>query len=483
MRFTVVQRILGMLLMVFSLTMLPPALMSTMVGDDATAPFLWAFALTLSSGLLLWLPVRRHHQELRTRDGFFVVAMFWIVLSLAGAIPFYLAESPSMDIADAVFESTSGLTTTGATVIVGIDELPLSIRFYRQQLHWLGGMGIIVLAVAILPMLGIGGMQLYRAEMPGPIKDAKLTPRIAETAKALWYIYLGLTVACASAYWLAGMTPFDAIAHAFSTVATGGFSTHDASFAYFDSALIEMVAVIFMFAGGVNFALHFYAWRRRSLGSYFVDAEFRFYGSVMLITMGIVVLVLIGTRFYDHSPTALSHGIFQVASFVTTTGFTTTAFYEWPLFLPLLLLFLGMVGACASSTSGGIKMIRFLLLFKQGQREIMRLIHPQAQILVKLGTKQVSERVIDSVWGFFATYMAVFAAMLLALIAMGLDQVTAFTALAASISNLGPGLGAVAAHFGGLSAPAKWLLSFAMVMGRLEIFTLLVLFTPAFWRR
>jgi len=478
-----VQRILGMLLMVFSLTMLPPALMSYLVGDGITAAFVVAFAAIAGAGLLLWLPVRRTRRELRNRDGFFIVAMFWVVLGLAGALPFLLTSEARLTLTDAVFESVSGLTTTGATVIFGIDELPLSLRYYRQQIQWLGGMGIIVLAVAILPMLGIGGMQLYRAEIPGPVKDVKLTPRITETAKVFWYLYFGLTVVCALAYWLAGMTPFDAVGHAFSTVGTGGFSTHDASIGYYNSPLIEAVAVVFMVAGAVNFSLHFLAWRRRSLRLYFADGEFRFFLAVLLAATALVLLVLVGAAYYSSPANGFRYAVFQVVSFATTSGFTTAAHADWPTFLPLLLLFLGMIGACASSTSGGIKLVRVMLLFKQGSREIMRLIHPQAQILVKLGSKEVSDRVIDSVWGFFATYVAVFAIMLLLLMALGLDQVTAFSALGACMGNLGPGLGRVAINYADIQPAAKWILSIAMVMGRLEIFTLLVLFTPAFWRR
>jgi len=478
-----VQRILGVLLMVFSVSMLPPALLALLVHDSALIPFLWAFSLLLGLGTLLWLPVRQVRRDLKTRDGFFIVAMFWVVLSLAGALPFVLASDPQMSLTDAIFESVSGLTTTGATVIVGIDELPLSIRYYRQQLQWLGGMGIIVLAVAILPMLGIGGMQLYRAEMPGPIKDAKLTPRITQTAKVFWYLYLGLTVICATAYWLAGMTPFDAISHSFATVSTAGFSTHDASIGYFDSGLIEAIAIVFMFAGGVNFSLHFIAWRRLSLRAYAADSEFSFYVRVLLTAILVVVFALLVSGYYPHDGHAIRHAIFQTVSFSTTTGFTTAGYHSWPTFVPLLLLFLGMVGACAGSTSGGLKLVRVLLLFKQGQREIMRLIHPQAQTMVKLGAREVNERVISAVWGFFASYVGLFVFMLLLLMAIGLDQVTAFSGLASSLSNLGPALGDLSAHYADMPALAKWMFSLAMILGRLEIFTLLVLFTPTFWRR
>jgi trk system potassium uptake protein len=382
-----------------------------------------------------------------------------------------------------MFESFSGLTTTGATVITRIDELPLSILYYRQQLQWLGGMGIIVLAVAVLPMLGIGGMQLYRAETPGPIKDNKLTPRIAETAKSLWYIYLGLTVACAFAYWLAGMSLFDAVGHAYSTVAIGGFSTHDASIGHFNSPLIDMIAVFFMFLAAANFALHFIAFRHRSVMGYWRDAEFRFYVMLLTIVITLTVLGLYLTETYERWQDALVLGLFQAVSIGTTAGFTTAEFYNWPGFIAILLLFSSFVGGCGGSTGGGIKVIRFLLLVKQGMREITRLVHPSATIPVRLGDRTVDSRVVEAVWGFFALYVASFIVMYLALAATGLDLMTAFSAVAACINNLGPGLGDVGAHYADMHDLGKWILCFAMLLGRLEIFTLLVLLTPAFWRR
>jgi trk system potassium uptake protein TrkH len=482
MKLNAVQKILGLLLMLFSLTMLPPALVSLFYEDGTATPFLKAFAALLGLGVLIWLPVCKRREELKLRDGFLVVVLFWSVLGLAGSLPFVLSTHPHLSLTDAVFESISGLTTTGATVIVGLDNLPPAILYYRQQLQWLGGMGIIVLAVAVLPMLGIGGMQLYRAETPGPMKDNKLTPRITETAKALWYIYLGLTIACALAYWLAGMTPFDAIGHAFSTVAIGGFSTHDASIGYFESALIEMIAVVFMLISGVNFALHFIAWNRKRLHGYWVDSEFRFYLALMGATTAAVILGLYLTGTYAGWGESFTQGLFHTVSIATTTGFTTTAFHEWPAFLGILLLFSSFVGGCAGSTGGGIKVIRFLLLIKQGLREIDRLIHPNAQLPVRVGGRSVNHRVVDAVWGFFSLYVASFTLMYLALAATGLDLTTAFSAVAASINNLGPGLGEVGAHFADLNSPAKWILCFAMLLGRLEIFTLLVLLSPTFWR-
>ena len=478
-----VQRILGLLLTVFSFTLMPPFIVALMAQDGAAVAFASAFALTLGVGIISWLPVRRVRRELRLRDGFIFVVMFWFVLSAIGALPFILAEHPHLSLTDAMFESVSGLTTTGATVITNLEELPLSILYYRQQLQWLGGMGIIVLAVAVLPMLGIGGMQLYRAETPGPMKDNKLTPRITETAKALWYIYLGLTIACGFAYWLAGMSVFDAVGHAFSTVAIGGFSTHDASMGYFNSPLIDMIAVVFMFLAGINFSLHFIAFRHRSVSGYWHDSEFRFYLFLITLVSTLTVLGLYFTETYDRWQDALINGLFQAVSIGTTAGFTTAEFYNWPGFIAILLLFSSFVGGCAGSTGGGIKVIRLLLLVKQGLREITRLVHPSAHIPVRVGTKNVDSRVVEAVWGFFALYVASFTAMYLALATTGLDLMTAFSAVAASINNLGPGLGGVGAHYAEMHDPGKWILCFAMLLGRLEIFTLLVLLTPAFWRK
>ena len=478
-----IQRILGILLMVFSITMLPPVVVSWWYGDSAITGFLDGFALTFGMGLVFWLPVRNRRQELRLRDGFMVVIMFWTVLGLTGALPFILSEQPHMPVTDAVFESISGLTTTGATVIVGIDDLPRSILYYRQQLQWLGGMGIIVLAVAVLPMLGIGGMQLYRAETPGPMKDTKLTPRITETAKALWYVYLGLTTVCAMGYWAAGMTLFDAICHAFSTVAIGGFSTHDASIGFFDSTLIEMIAVVFMLLAGINFALHFVAWRDKSPLIYFRDAEFRYYAFGMVAITIIVVTALHWTDTHLSWNESFTQGLFQAVSIGTTAGFTTADYSSWPAFISILLLFASFVGGCAGSTGGGIKVIRYVLLIKQGVREIYRLIHPSAQIPIRLGGKTISTRVVESVWGYFSLYVASFILMYLALALTGLDFTTAFSAVAASINNLGPGLGEVGQNYSSLSDPAKLILCFGMLLGRLEIFTLLVVLSPAYWSK
>ncbi len=478
-----VQRLFGILLILFSLSMLcPPMLVSLIYADSAMQSFVLATVITVLTGLVLWLPARNCTDDLRLRDGFVVVVFFWAMLGVFGAIPFWLSEDTQLSFTDALFESMSGLTTTGATVIVGLDSLPESILFYRQMLQWFGGMGIIVLAVAILPMLGIGGMQLYRAETPGPVKDTKLTPRIAETAKALWFIYLGLTVACALAYWLAGMSAFDAIGHAFSTVAIGGFSTHDASIGHFKSHLIEMICVVFMLLAGINFGLHFLVVRRLSFRPYAEDPEMRAYLILLSITALVAVAFLWLNHIDEDFTTAFWHGIFQAVSIGTTTGFTTASYYQWPGFLPVMLIFVSFIGGCSGSTGGGIKVVRFLLLLKQGLRELKRLVHPRAYLNVKIGKLPLSDRIVEAVWGFFSAYVAVFSIMMLLLMMTGLDQVTAFSAVAACLNNLGPGLGEVGDNYSGLNDFSKWVLSMAMLLGRLEIFTLLVLLTPDFWR-
>jgi trk system potassium uptake protein TrkH len=374
----------------------------------------------------------------------------------------------------------SGLTTTGATVITGLDFLPKSILFYRQQLQWLGGMGIIVLAVAILPMLGVGGMQLYRAETPGPIKDNKLTPRITETAKALWYVYLTFTAICATCYFMAGMSGFDAITHSFSTIAIGGFSTHDASMGYFNSNAIELISIFFMFAAGINFSLHFFAWQNKSFSHYILDQEFKAY---LKIIIGLSLFVIASLYYFQHqNQNNFITGLFHTVSIATTTGFTTSDFSGWPGALPMILILASFVGGSAGSTAGGIKVIRSLLIYKQGIREIKRLIHPNAEIPVKIGKEAISHRVVDAVWGFFSVYLIVFAFMLIAMMMVGLDYISSFSAVAATLNNLGPGLGEISSGFSNVPESAKWIAVVGMLLGRLEIFTLLVLITPAFWR-
>ena len=478
--------------MLFSIAQLLPLSVALLYGESTTAPFLMAFGITLTIGLAMWFgsripapansrEARGTQMEMRSREGFLITVLFYVGLGLTGAIPMLLAPGVTGSFTDAAFESLSGLTTTGATVIVGLDDLPKSVLFYRQLLQWLGGMGIIVLAVAILPMLGIGGMQLYRAESPGPVKDAKLTPRIAQTAKALWFLYLGLTASCGIAYWLAGMGVFDAICHAFSTVAIGGFSTHDASIGFFDSAAVETVAIAFMALSGMSFALHFAALTRRNIAAYLKDNELRLYLIALLSVAGITVAALLAHP--EASSRPFREGLFQAVSFATTTGFTTAEYVLWPAVAPVVMIFAAFAGGCAGSTAGGLKIYRMLLVLRQGFREIQRLIHPNGVFHIKLGDRLVPDRVVDAVWGYFAVYLIVFVTMVLGVLATShLDFTSAFSAVAANLNNLGPGLGEVAEHYQNLPAATKWGLMFAMLLGRLEIFTLLVVLAPSYWK-
>jgi len=481
MQFSIVFKAIGILLMVFSLTQLPPIVVDAIYQQQEALSFAVAFALTFSSGLLLYLPFRKSTKDFRIREGILVVVSFWFVLSLFATIPFLLSESLRMSFSDAFFESMSGLTTTGATVLSGLDDLPMAILYYRQQLQWLGGMGIIVLAVAILPMLGVGGMELYHAESSGISKD-RLTPKLTQTAKALWKIYLSFTVICAVAYYLAGMDIFDAIGHSYSTVAIGGFSTHDLSIGYFDNIAIESVAVVFMFLAGINFSLHFFVWRKKNVLAFFKDSEFQTYLLLLSVLIALVTLYLLNSGHYQTTQEALRYGVFQSVSIATTTGFASTNYSLWPLILPVLLIFSSFIGACAGSTGGGIKVVRVLLMFKLAMKEIKKFIHPNAQINIKLNQRSVSESTLISVWGFFSLYVIAFIFIMVALMFTGMDQVTAFSATTASINNLGPGLGDVAENYGAISESAKWILSFSMLLGRLEILTLMALLHKAFWR-
>lgn len=474
-------KVVGILFALFSISLLPPAAISYFAEDGSLQVFLISFVVIFLTGLIVWFPVRRDRSQLGPREGFLIVAAFWLSLVSAGTLPFLLSEDLHIGITDAFFESTSGLTTTGATVLTGLDFLPMSIIYYRQQLQWLGGMGIIVLAVAVMPMLGIGGMQLYQAEMPGVMGDTKLTPRIKETAKGLWNIYLGLTIICALAYWVAGMSLFDAITHSYSTVAIGGFSTHDQSFGYFDSNAIMNVAIVFMVVSGANFALHFKALSKRTLTAYTRNSEMQFYLTILLSVTLVACLVLVVNDTYADPKDSLEHGVFQAISIATTTGFTTSDFSQWPLFLPALLLAASIIGGCSGSTAGGLKVKRVILLFKQGRGEMKQLIHPEAYIPIRMDGKPISDRVMKSVWGFFAMYVFSFVVLALLLMATGLDMVTAYSTVTACLNNLGPALGDASFTYSTLSPGSKWILAFTMLLGRLELLTILIVLTPRYW--
>lgn len=481
MHLSVISRIIGFFSMGFSATILIPLLISLFFQDGETANFALCFGVTLGAGLFFWFPTRRQKAELATRDGFIIVALFWSFISLLASLPFIFSQE--MNLTDALFESVSAFTTTGATVMSGLDQMPPSLLFYRQQLQWFGGMGMIVLAVAILPMIGIGGMQLYRAEAPGPLKEEKLTPRLEQTARTLWLLYVGITVVNAFAYWLAGMSGFDAVAHALSTVSTGGFSTHDASLGYFNSTLIESIAVVFMLLGAINFSIHYVAFRNQNLKIYWQNTEVRVFLLVVLSAIILVTLMLYFSEGYEQLPPDLRNATFEVVSVITSTGFGTVDFSAWPDFLPVFLIFISFVGGCGGSTAGGLKVMRVILLVQMGYREIRRLIHPRALFSVHIGQTIVPSRTIEAVWGFFAMYIVSFGILMLLMIHSGLDQVSAFSAIATCMNNLGPGLGEVANSFSSVSEGGKLVAVVAMLLGRLEVFTILVLLTPEFWRK
>jgi len=474
-------RILSILMVLFSLSYVPVVFVALFYKEPEVSTFIFSALITFAAGFLLWCCTRLAKQELRTRDGFFIVVLVWVVLSVFAALPFVISTALPISLVDAVFEATSGLTTTGATVFTGLDDLPRSILYYRQQLHFLGGMGILILAVAVLPLLGIGGLQLFRAEASGLVKDAKLTPRVTQTAKALWVIYTGLTAVCIFAYWLGGMSLFDAVAFGFSTISTGGFTPYDASFAYSQNAL-QLIAIIFMIIGALNFSLHFLAFRQGKFLSYFQDAEVKMFFTVQFLVVVFCLIVIFTQTVVSDSLDMSVDVIFQAISLGTTTGFISTEFHTWPLFLPILVMFAALIGGCSGSTAGGIKTIRMLMILKQGWREMNRLSHSSGYFLLKINRHIVSTRISDAVWGFVGVYFAVFVVLMMLLMMFGLDFTSAFSAMVGTLANLGPGLGQVAGNYGEINDYAKWTLTFAMITGRLELFSVLILLTPAFWR-
>ena len=483
MQLSIVAKTIGLLLMVFSFAQVPPLIVDLIYSEGEYLSFVYSFALTVLGGLILWWPFKEVKKDFRLREGVLIVVCFWIVLSLFGTLPFLITDSiSSLSFSEAFFESMSGLTTTGATVLNQLDELPKSILFYRQQLQWLGGMGIIVLAVAVLPLLGVGGMELYHAESSGIAKD-RLTPKLRNTAIALWKIYVSLTVLCAVGYFLSGMSIFDAVSHSFSTVAIGGFSTHDGSIGYFNSATIETIAMIFMFLAGINFSLHFVAWNNRSLVDYIKDSEFKTYAMVLICSSIIVITALSLNGQYESANETVRHSLFQTISIATTTGFTSQNYSSWPAAIPVFLIMMSFIGACVGSTGGGIKVVRILVMFRLGMKEIHKFIRPNAQVSVKLNKSSINEKALVSVLGFFSLYAISFFLILMLLMFAGLDQVTAYSATAATMNNLGPGLGDVAQNYSSVGEVAKWILSFSMLIGRLEVLTIIAIFHKAFWRQ
>lgn len=478
-----VTALVGRMVLLFALLLLVPVGFAIVGDGQAARPFIVAFAVTAVCGALASLLTRRFRRELQPRDGFVLVGMTWLVLPAFGALPLVLAV-PGLTVTDAWFEAVSAFTATGATALSGLDGLPIAVNVWRCFMQWVGGLGIIVLAVAILPLLGVGGSQLFKAEFSGPLKDQKLTPRIADTARVLWGSYVGLSVACMLAYRAAGMGWLDAFLHMCSTVSLGGFSRYDASFGQFDSPLIEWVAIVFMLLAGVNLLMYFMAWRARSFKPLLNSPEVRaFYGVLAAVTL-LIAGYLLWHGLYG-GVEALRHAAFHVVSVATTTGYASVDYAQWPMFAALLILLLGCFATCAGSTGGGIKMIRMLLLLKQARRELVRIVHPAVVNPVSLGTQAVSDRVMQAVIAYMMIYGAVLVGLTMLLLFTGLEPVTAFTAVIACVNNIGPGLGQVgpAANFGGLSDVQTWVLSFAMLLGRLELLSVMVLFTPQFWRR
>jgi len=476
--------VLGGILMVFAATMLVPLTFAFFGGDAALPAYDGAIFITFSVGLVLFLACRRFKRELQPRDGFLLVSLVWTVLPAFGALPlmFHLKD---LSFTDAYFEAVSGLTTTGATVLAGLDSLPTSINVWRCFMVLIGGMGILVLAVAILPLLGVGGSQLFKAETPGPMKDQKLTPRIAETARGLWTVYFAIALACFLAFRAAGMGWADAFMHMCSTMGLGGFSSHDASFAQFNSPAIEGVAIVFMMIAGVNFALYFVAWKRRSLWGVWRDVEARMWFVAMGLSVLGIAAFLTSHGVYATFAESLRHAAFNVVSIASTTGFSSVDYAKWPIFAPVLMLFLCCFATCAGSTGGGIKMVRALILVKGARRELKRIVHPRSVVPVTLGGTAVGSDVLQSVLAFMLFYGAVMVGATMLLLFTGLDVVSAFTAIVACINNTGPGLGQVgpAGNFQGLTDFQTWVCSITMLLGRLELFSILVLFTSSFWRK
>jgi trk system potassium uptake protein len=479
-----VAHLLGLMMAFFGLLYVLPIVWSLAVQDGAVMDFVIAGGVNVGLGLLLALATRRFRRELKPRDGFILVTLSWVLMSGSAAIPLMIAL-PDLTFTDAYFEAMSGLTTTGSTVLNHLDELPQSINLWRHILHWLGGIGIIVLVVAVLPLLGVGGMQLYKAETPGPVKDEKLTPRITETAKALWFTYLAITVVAIVALRVAGMSWFDSICHGFSAIALGGFSTHDVSVGYFESFAVEVVLIVIMVVAAINFARHFLAFKSLSLAPYRKDSEGK---AVLIVLAGAIVVTSVLLWVDGTYPTTLEgfrHSVFNVVSIATTTGFVTEDYEKWPAFLPVWLIFLSCITCSTGSTGGGIKMFRTLLLVRQARRELKLLVHPSAIIPIRIGGQAIPDRVAYSVLAFIFLYFGTVLVLTFALLATGLDLVSSLAAAVGSVNNLGPGLGAVgpSTTFEGLTDVQTWICTFAMLIGRLEIFSVLVLFTATFWRK
>jgi trk system potassium uptake protein TrkH len=479
-----VAHVLGLLLAVFGATYVLPLIASLITRDGIALDFVVAAVISTGTGLVVAGLTRKRSRELKPRDGFLLATLSWLLMSASATIPLLIAL-PGLSFTDAFFETISGLTTTGSTVLTGIDNLPPSINLWRHALHWYGGLGIIVLAVAVLPLLGVGGMQLYKAETPGPVKDEKLTPRILDTAKSLWLVYTALTILGIVALRICGMSWFDAICHAFSAMALGGFSTHDASVGFFNSPTIEAVLIVLMIVASLSFARHFVALRRLTLKPYRYDPEAKAVILVLGVSSVVIGVLLFANDIYPTFGESMRHAAFNVISMATTTGFVSQNYEVWPVFAPIWMLFLSCIVCSTGSTGGGIKMFRTLLLWRQAGRELRLLVHPSALVPVRVGGKAIPDRIGDSVLAFIFLYFITVAALTFAMLLTGLDFDSAFSAVIASINNAGPGLGAVGPvqNYQSLTDAQTWICTVAMLLGRLEIFSVLVLLTPTFWRK
>jgi trk system potassium uptake protein TrkH len=483
-RFLSILNVLGPVVTVFGLSIALPLAVSHWLGDGAEPAYDKAMAIVTGIGVVMWFATRRFRRELAVRDGFLLVALVWTVLPALGTLPL-LFHLPQLSFTDAYFEAVSGLTASGATVLTGLDQLPPSINVWRALMVWQGGLGVVVLAVAILPLLGVGGSQVFKAEIATPIKDTKLTPRIAETAKGLWLVYVALTVLCAIAYRVAGMSNLDALIHGFTTMGLGGFSSHDASFGYWNSPRIEAVAIVFMLIASLNFTTHFIAFRRRTAVPYRNDPEARWVVFTMLAGAVLVAVFLWWRGAYASFGESLRYAAFNVVSIASTTGYASTDYALWPVFAPVWMLFMSCFATSSGSTGAGIKMIRALILTKQSLREFTRILHPRAMVPLKVGGMIVENNLIFAVLAFMLIYGGTAVAMTMLMAASGLDIVTAFTAVMACLNNMGPGLGAVgpASTYAVLDDFQTWVCTITMMLGRLELMTFLVVFTPAFWRK
>lgn len=483
MQFRTTFRLLGMTLCLLSLSLLTPIIVDLIFQESSARPFYSAFACTLGAGIALWGINYQHKTELKLRDGFFFTLLFWIICSVFFSLPFISILSEKLSLTDAIFECVSGFTGSGGSVILDLQNLSHAMLFYRQQLQFIGGIGIVVLAVAVIPLLGVGGMRIYRAETPGPFKDDKWTPHIMQTAQALWWTYLLLVILCMLSYKIAGMSWFDAVGESFATVSTGGFSMHNENFAYYNSECIEYTGSLFMFLGAVNFGLHFIALHSRSLRPYWHNTEFLSYAALAVCSVALVAFTLIRSGAIENHAHAIAKSTFNVISLMTTTGYSSASFASWPSYIPIFMMLLSLLGGCSASTAGGMKILRGILMLKQSKRELINLLHPDAVFCIRLDQRPVPDQILQSTWSLLSVFMLFFVTSMLILMALDNDFITAFSAVTSAISNTGSGLGQVSKTFAHINDASKWVLIVTMLAGRLEVFALLLVFTREFWRR